>query len=93
MQVLHCLPDEEIPGWLGAPNDLRDLMIDSQLGLTSWAGDSTDTGSAAPLATSDEDSELLLWAMDHEILTGDERLCSTKPPSVRRPQPEPCSRT
>lgn len=72
MQVLHCLPAEGNPGWLGAPNDLRDLMTDSQLELTSWAGDNTATGAAAPLSPPDEVSELLLWAMDHEIITRNE---------------------
>lgn len=69
MQVLHCLPAEENPGWLGGANDLRDLMTDGQATLTSWAADTAPAGS---LSTCDEVSELLLWAMDHEILTRDE---------------------
>lgn len=72
MQVLHCLPAEENHGWLGGPHDLRDLMADAQVGLSTWSGGESTLSSAPSPSTPDEVSELLLWAMDHEIISRDE---------------------
>lgn len=66
MQVLHHLPQESNHGAIARGHDLHDLMADSD--APSWNVGASEGGFSAAA----EVSELLLWAMDHEVVTRQE---------------------